>query len=45
MSKKSLDELVLPENMDAWIPKRNYWFVDDQEDKTPGYLYLISDFF
>jgi len=37
------DEVVLPENMDAWISRRDYWFVDDQEDKTPGKLKIEEE--
>ena len=36
MSKNSIDEIVLEERSRAWDLKKDLWFVDFPEDKTPG---------
>ena len=36
MSKNSIDDLVLDERSRAWDLKKDLWFVDYPEDKTPG---------
>ena len=43
MSKNSIDELVLDERSRAWDLKKDLWFVDFPEDKTPGNEYPTKD--
>ena len=44
MSKNSIDDLVKDNPDSNWDLIKMYWFVEDQDDKTPGnfYIYFLS---
>ena len=44
MSKNSIDDLVKDNPDSNWELIKMYWFVEDQDDKTPGNLYFFIFF-
>ena len=44
MSKNSIDDLVKDNPDSNWELIKMYWFVEDQDDKTPGNLFFSTFF-